>query len=277
MKDILALAISLDHDEPALKAAAALAHRLDAHAAALVVAVHLGSHFAAESAPLSEVLADFAKGARAHAVLERAKIGDWLARAPRPFELRDVVAEDAVFGREIIAETLCADLVVLCRTAEDGDMRARRALLEHVLFGAGRPVLLTPAGWRRERWDRIVIGWNARREARRAVAEALPLLKAADQVVIATVDARPSPTGHGEAPGRELATHLARHGVKAEVQNVDGIGRTEARALTDLAVAVDADLMVIGAYGHSRTREVVFGGVTRDLLSEAPVPLFLAH
>lgn len=277
MKDILALAISLHADEAALAGAAELAQEFGARAAALVVAVHPGSHFAADAAPLSEVLADFAKGARAQAALERQGIVDWAARQAHPFEVRGIAAEDALFGREIIAQTLYADLVVLARAAEGADQRARRALLEHVLFGAGRPVLLTPPDWRGARFERIVIGWNARREARRAVADALPLLKAARQTVIATVDAEPSAAGHCEAPGRELAAHLARHGVAVEVHNLDGMGRGEAKALTDLARSWGADLMVMGAYGHSRARETLFGGVTRDLLAAAPLPLFLSH
>jgi nucleotide-binding universal stress UspA family protein len=106
---------------------------------------------------------------------------------------------------------------------------------------------------------------------------AMPLLKKASVVVIATVDAIPSAAGHGEAPGRELAAHLARHGVIAEVRNLDGLGRAPERALCDEVMAVDADALVIGAYGHSRAQEFVFGGVTRELLSMAPGPLLLAH
>jgi nucleotide-binding universal stress UspA family protein len=111
----------------------------------------------------------------------------------------------------------------------------------------------------------------------RAITGSAPLLQAASKVVIATVDATPSPGGHAERPGHELRGYLALHGVTAEVRNVDGLGRTHAKALQDTAIDIDADLMVIGAYGHSRAREIVFGGVTRELLTNGELPLLMAH
>ena len=95
-------------------------------------------------------------------------------------------------------------------------------------------VLLAPPGWEGESLsDRILIAWNARREAARAVADAMPLLVKARDVVIATIDAVPSDGGHGPAPGKDLAVHLERHGVNVRVNNVDGMGRTAAGALMD--------------------------------------------
>jgi nucleotide-binding universal stress UspA family protein len=134
-----------------------------------------------------------------------------------------------------------------------------------------------PEGRRRARFEKILIGWNASPEAVRAITGAAPLLQAASKVVIATVDATPSPGGHAPRPGQELAAYLARHGVTAEVRNIDGLGRTHAEALQETAIDVDADLMVIGAYGHSRAREIVFGGVTRELLANGQLPLLMAH
>ena len=95
--------------------------------------------------------------------------------------------------------------------------------------------------------------------------------------VVATVDAAPSASGHSEIPGHEIAAHLARHDVNVEVHNVDGLGRSHARALMDEAIAADADLLVLGAYGHSRAREFVLGGVTRELLTGSSIPLLMAH
>jgi nucleotide-binding universal stress UspA family protein len=156
--------------------------------------------------------------------------------------------------------------------------RARRAFLERVLFGAGRPMLLVPEAPVLERaWERFIVGWNASAEAMRAVSASLPLLMRAKEVVVATVDAKPSQAGHAEAPGHELAQHLARHGVKTDVRNLDGRGRSVEAALVDEAVALSADALVIGAYGHSRAREFLFGGVTRALLAHAQLPLLLSH
>lgn len=274
--DILAPVITLEGDQPALAAAGEIASATGARAAALIVAVHLASVYAEEGHAFSEVLADIAKGSRSEAGRERAKLAAWLEQAPHDFEVRDVTVEGAVDEHEVLAYARVADLVVLARA--DAHDRARRAILEQVLFRSGRPVLLTPGAPSRERsWRRIVIGWNARPEAVRSVAAAMPLLERADEVVVATVDARPSRAGHGEGPGRDVAAHLARHHVNVTVRNLDSLGRTEAKALLDEAIAFDADLLVLGAYGHSRAREMLFGGVTRELLVASPIPLFLMH
>ena len=275
-KEILAPVITLAEDEAALNAAAEIAHKFDTRATALIVTVDLASAFAGTQSTFSEIALDISKGSRSHAACERTKVLAWLEHAPHAFEVRDVTVEEAVESNELLAHARIADLTVIARAT--GHERARRAMLERVLFKSGRPVLLVPSAPLHERnWDRILIGWNARTEAMRAVTCALPLLKGAREVVVATVDAKPSASGHGETPGCDLAGLLAGHGVRVEVRNLDSMGRTEARALLDEAAGFDADLLVIGAYGHSRAREFVFGGVTRELLAASPIPLLLAH
>jgi len=275
-RDILAPVIGLKEDEAALIAAGEIAGRFQARATALVVAVHIGSNYASTIQPLSAVLVDIAAGSRSHAAARRQEIVAWLEKSPHDFDVRDLTIENAVDEDQVVAHARMADLIVLARGPAHA--RARRALIEDVLFKSGRPILFVPEQPSKDRrWDRLVIGWNASANAVRAVVGAMALLRKASQVVIATVDALPSPAGHGEAPGRELAAHLARHGVCAEVRNLDGLGRSQAKALCDEAVAIDADALVMGAYGHSRAEEFVFGGVTRELLASAPVPLLLAH
>jgi nucleotide-binding universal stress UspA family protein len=275
-KHVLAPVITLEADEAALAAAGEIAAKFEAKATALIVAVHISSSFAEFQQPLSVVLQDIAQGARSQAAQERARIVAWLERHAPEMEVRDLTIEHAAGEDRIAAHAHAADLVVMARA--DGHDLARRELIEDVLFKSGRPLLLIPARPpRRFVSDKIVIGWNARQEAVRAVAAAMPFLRAARQVVVATVDATPSPAGHGEKPGRDFAAYLARHGLTVEVRNIDGMGRTDARALIDEARAIDADMLVLGAYGHSRAREFLFGGVTRELLAASPIPLFLAH
>lgn len=275
-KDILAPVITLERGEAALNTAAAIAESFDAHATALVVAVHLASVFSDDLYPLSETLIDIAKGSHSAAGKERERICAWLERAPHAFEIRDVTIEDAVTFGAVLAHARMSDLVVCARP--DAKARAHNALLERLLFGAGAPVLLAPSSQRRPfEAKRIMIGWNAGREAMRAVKAALPLLQRAEEVAIATVDAKPSSAGHAEAPGRDLAAFLARRNVNAIVQNIDSMGRSESEALVDAAIDFSADLIVMGAYGHSRTVEFLLGGVTRELLKTAPLPLLLAH
>jgi nucleotide-binding universal stress UspA family protein len=103
------------------------------------------------------------------------------------------------------------------------------------------------------------------------------VLEFSEAVTVVTVDAKPKMFGHGDQPGANIAAHLQRRGLKADVRNVDSMGRSAAAAILEEAKALDADLVVMGGYAHSRLRELVFGGATRDLLRVATVPILMAH
>jgi nucleotide-binding universal stress UspA family protein len=274
--DVLVPVIALSADEGALGTASDLAVKAGGRATALIVSVWLGSEYAHEHRPLSDALADLTAGARSVSASERAKIMAWIESHRPQLDVRDVTIESAAALDEIVAHARMADLVLL--GASERHNRARRELLEDVLFKSGRPILLLPPDSpRTDGWDRILIAWNASAEATRAVVAALPILKAASHVRIVTVDAAPSKAGHGEPPGRELAAYLARRGVRAEVSNLDGLGRDHAQRLREAALDFSAEMIVMGAYGHSRAREFILGGVTRDLVGAPPLPLFLSH
>jgi nucleotide-binding universal stress UspA family protein len=274
--DVLVPAITLEADESALRIGADLASQAGGSATALIVGVWLGSEYAHEHKPLSDALADLVAGARSASATERAKVLGWIQAHCPQLQVRDATIESAAALDEIVAHARMADLTVI--SASEGHGRARRELLEDIIFKSGRPVLMLPQSMQRAKaWDRILIAWNASAPAMRAVVSALPLLRTATQVRVVTIDAAPSKAGHGEAPGRELAAYLTRRGVRAEVSNLDGLGRTHAQRLREAALDFNADLIVMGAYGHSRARELVLGGVTRDLLATPPLPLFLSH
>lgn len=276
LKQVLVPVITIEHDQAALKAGADLAVRFGGRATALILSIWQGSEFAHAQSPLSEALMDLVKGAQSSAAVERTKIMAWLEGAAYAFDVQDVTAEAALGRDEIVSHARVADLIILARAGQHA--HARRELLEDVLFKSGRPMLLVPSSTRhKQKWERILIAWNARPEVVRAIAGAMPLLQAAKDVRIVTVDAAPNTAWRGEAPGRDLAAYLACHGVRAEVSNLDGLGREHARAIADAALDFDADLVVMGAYGHSRAREFVLGGVTRDLLAGSKTALLLAH
>lgn len=151
------------------------------------------------------------------------------------------------------------------------------AAFEGALFGSGRPVLLIPEGWSNPAFaKRVVVAWKAKREAARALADAAPFLREAEEVAVVTVDAKAN--GEGAGPGRDIAAHLARKNLKVELRNVDGLGRTAEDAILDEVRAFDGDLLVMGGYGHSRAREFIFGGVTRSIARGAsPLPVLIAH
>lgn len=164
-----------------------------------------------------------------------------------------------------------ADLVVLGQDQPDGATPTAAAVIEEALFGAGRPVLLVPHAGRFDPPARLaLIGWNGSREAARAVHDALPLLAAIGRAVVVAVDAE-------GAPGTAIAAHLARHGIRTEVESAASGALDAAEVLLNRAAELSADLLVIGAWGHSRLREMVLGGVTRSILRQATLPVLMSH
>lgn len=151
-------------------------------------------------------------------------------------------------------------------------------VLEGAIFSSGKPVLLLPQGARASlKPKRILIGWDARVEASRAVREALEMLIGADEVHLVLVDPTEGENGHGAEPGADLATYLARHGVKVRVERLPSEGHSVVEVLRRCARDLDADMLVMGAYGHSRLRQLIFGGVTKSILEEPPLAVFLAR
>lgn len=146
-----------------------------------------------------------------------------------------------------------------------------------IQLATGVPFLLVPDGWQRTiPPQNVLIGWNASREARRAIGDALPLLAAATSVTLLIVDPQQIAL-EDEEPGFEVALFLLRHGVRLKVEPIQSNGKKPANIITDYAVSNESDLIVLGAYSHSRSREIILGGVTRFLLAHSPVPLLIAH
>jgi nucleotide-binding universal stress UspA family protein len=171
------------------------------------------------------------------------------------------------------------DLTILGQLDPDrSDADLVRPRPEHVTLASGRPILVVPYAGRFETVGRrVLIGWNATREATRAVNDAMPLLAAAEVVTVLSIDAREGPDAHGELPGADISLHLARHDVKAEVERTVSAGIPAGEVLLSRAADLGADLLVIGAYGHSRVRELLLGGATRSILQSMTVPVLMSH
>ena len=166
-----------------------------------------------------------------------------------------------------------ADLIVMGRTAA-GSHRVSVRSLNAALFDTGRPVLVTPPAPPSSVGTRVAIAWNGRSEAARAVGAALPFLYQAEKVMILTTETDRTPAS--VAP--ELADYLAKHGVSADTWIFARRGDTPVgEALLKECQALDADLLVIGAFGRSRVRELILGGVTRHVLAGSAVPLLMAQ
>jgi len=147
---------------------------------------------------------------------------------------------------------------------------------ERVVLEAGGPVLVIPyEGEASAKAQRVLVAWKASAQAARAVHDALPLLKAAEEVVVLSVNAAADRTS--QASGMMIVTHLRRHGITAALEEEDADERVVGEIILSRAEAKGTDLVVAGAYGHSRAREMILGGVTRDLLQRAKLPVFLSH
>jgi nucleotide-binding universal stress UspA family protein len=149
---------------------------------------------------------------------------------------------------------------------------------EHVTLASGRPILVVPyAGNFDKLGRRVLVGWNATREAARAVNDAMPLLAGAEIVTVLTIDPHEGPHGHGQLPGADISLHLARHGVKAEIERTVSADLPVGEVLLSRAADLGADLLVMGAYGHSRVRELLLSGATRSLLRSMTLPVLMSH
>lgn len=168
-----------------------------------------------------------------------------------------------------------ADIVIVGQRDPDAPQyKNGEDLAEEVTMNSCRPVIAVPfAGEFKTLGRRVLVAWNGSREAARATHDALPFLTQADKVMVLGVNA----PGEEHIPGADISTHLARHGVGVEIHNraLDDVSVGD--AILNAAFDYGADLLVIGAYGHSRLRELVLGGVTRHLLRHMTIPVLMSH
>jgi len=193
------------------------------------------------------------------------------------FDVDVIYTEGTFMEQEIHRRALYADLLMIGDGVRRDEILIRR-IVGGGLFEAHRPLLLMPGARRASlKPKKVLIGWNSRPEAARAVREALDLLKGADEVRVVLVDPDTSAWINGGEPGADIATYLARHGINVVVQRLASGGRKVDDLLTQHAMDIDADLVVMGAYGHSRLHERVFGGATASVLKGNTFPILLAR
>lgn len=189
-----------------------------------------------------------------------------------------LIEDEAAAG--LCLQARYSDLVVISQTDPDESLPALRSgFPEYVVLNAGRPVLVIPyAGRFPEFGKRVMVAWDASMEATRAVTAALPFLRRAELVEVTVFD--PSSRGdvHGEQPGADIALYLARHGIKVNVsQQVTAERIDTGNALLSAAADFNADMLVMGCYGHSRFREVLLGGVSNTIFRSMTVPTLMCH
>jgi len=276
-KSLLTILTTADDPVATLDAAVALARREEAHLDVFCLGIdrtQTGYYYVGAMALIQVETIERAQE-EAKALAETAR--GHLAAEDVRWAVEAAVAQVGGLSALVGLRARFADLVILPRPYGEGRGVEAEAVLESALFDGQAPVLVLPPGSSAERIGRrVVIAWNQSAEALVAVRRALPILRAAERVNVAIVD----PPRHGPErsdPGGALSQMLARHGVKAEVSI---LARTLPRVSDVLVRHVadqGADLLVMGAYSHSRFAQSILGGTTRNLLEQAGVPVLLAR
>jgi nucleotide-binding universal stress UspA family protein len=181
-------------------------------------------------------------------------------------------------GAELLAlHARYADLAIIGQPDTASRALSAQEISASSLITSGRPVLTVPfAGTFTSVEGHALVAWNASREAARAVNDALPLLERCSKVTVLAINPRLGIGGHGDVPAADIALHLARHGIRAEAAHMVARDIAEGEALLSYAADAGAELIVMGAWGHSRAREWAFGGVTRTLLRSMTVPVLMS-
>jgi len=276
IKTVLSV-IGLDHPNSDLDLAIELCREAEAHLAVLILAIAVPPPTAEYAAVLNAAWLEERQEdiERLH---ERVKeVNTLLASAEISVDVEAEYIDRAWIDETVGRRARCADLTV-AGPVLTADEDLKMPVVKGSLYEAQIPVLLIPEGKRASfRPKRVLLAWDGGLEASRATREALPLLVGAEEVHITMVDPRGTEDGLALEPGADIAAYLARHGVKATVDRLPSGGQSVADTLRTHAIDMAADIIVIGAYGHSRLRDLIFGGVTRSMMADADLPVFMAR
>jgi nucleotide-binding universal stress UspA family protein len=276
-KTILTIITDADLAKSALESAIALSEREDAHLDVLCLGVdrtQTGYYYAGTNAMIQQETLERAQ--KEAAEIETAAKQRLSAESIK-WSCESAVAQIAGLSHLVAQRARFSDLVVMPKPYGEGRAIEDEAAVEAAMFDGKAPVLVMPEGASTaEIGKRVVIAWNQSAEALIAIRTALPILQAADTVNISIID----PPQHGpdrSDPGGALSQYLSRHGVKTEIsvlaKTMPRISDILCRHVQDIG----ADMVVMGAYGHSRFREAILGGATRNMLENTEVPVLMAH
>lgn len=193
------------------------------------------------------------------------------------YDVQEVYTEFPWADEDIADRALYADLVLIGPQAA-GNEELQQRVIDGALFQSPTPVLVNASGKTLQFASKVILlAWDSSEEAARAARQSIDLLQAAGKVHVTIVDPLAPQSVNGKQPGADIAVFLARHGVNVGVDCIASGGRLVDETLRQHAVDIGADIIVMGAYSHLRLRERLFGGVTRSMLEDSDIPLFLAH
>jgi nucleotide-binding universal stress UspA family protein len=270
IKDILVHVDTAPAADPRLHLALRLARRFGAAVTAAFILPPVDVLALADSGPAAVQLAAYLAALRDEAAGAEQSFLEMLRREGLEGEWR-TASGSAAAGLTRLAQT--ADLVVLRQL--DPANRVEPLAPEDVILACGRPVLVVPRAGRFDHvGEAVLVGWNGSREATLAVHEGLPLMASSSRLTL--LSANQSPAEEGDEAADPVA-HLARHGLRAERERVPARDTEVASTLNARAAMLGADLIVMGAYGHSRLRETLLGGTTEAMLRQMTLPTLMAH
>jgi nucleotide-binding universal stress UspA family protein len=273
IKDLLVVLDADGKQGPAHAFGLSLAEKVGAHLTAVGVALQFIAPVSFAGDYPYELLEEATEQSRKTLAAAYEKLR---ASAPAGVETQMVMIEalSGVAGTKLGELARHFDITIVGQD-EQGGIGDESGLISAVLFGSGRPVFIVPFIQRGPaKIDHAIVAWDGGLAASRALAGAMPILQKCGRVEVVTI----APEGQSveELPGFNITRHLARHGVNAELRQIgpaDDIGG----AILAHATNSGADFLVMGGYGHSRVREFIFGGTTRQILSSMTLPVLMVH
>jgi nucleotide-binding universal stress UspA family protein len=275
-KTILSV-VGVDHGNEDLLAAAEVARQSGAHLNAIVISC-------VPPPPVGDLVGQtystyaFAWEEESDRVTARAaELRELLSQHGLEGDVQPVYCLNESVHEEVATRAAYVD-VTLVGTRMLKDNHLLKRVLDGALFASPAPVIL--AGQNRKVTlapKTVLVAWNSKLEAGAAVRQSLDMLAHAENVHVVVVDPNATPHAMGEEPGADVATYLSRHGVKVTVETLASGGRDPALVLQRHASDIGAELIVMGAYGHSRLRERIFGGTTQTMLGHVDTPVLMAH
>lgn len=275
-KSIFTALTAFEESSPALAFSVALTEAQDAHLEVLSLGVDRTPNTYYEIGSNAVVMHAAIEEAHARADSIQGNMRNYLEGTNIRWDVINGIAAVAGVGRTVAMPARFSDIAVIGTPYGKNSSSEDSLVLEGLLFEADCPVIVVPQGSANPRPDKILIGWNESAEAMRAVRAAIPLLQKASAVHIAIVD--PPETGPERSdPGGPLAVYLSRHGVKCDIQVLAKQGLRISERLSQHVTETGSEMLVMGGYGHSRFREAVLGGATREMLQYCQVPVLMAH
>lgn len=275
-----------ERDRPGLDAAFAMAKRYGAHVDGVFARLDPADAVPAVGEGMASTLVDQLIDAAEHESLTRlgqaqqffeeaAKSAGVAIQSDPPSDRATAAFTDRIGRDDQVVRWGCglADVVVVGHEHGSEDGVQLTLTLETALIFGGRPVLLAPHNPPAEIGKTVAIAWNANTQSIRALAAGMPMIKAADTVHIISAETRRT----DKAAASELAKYLAWHGVSTDIHPLEQTDEHVGAVLLRTAADIGADVLIMGAYSHSRVREMILGGVTRYVLTHAGMPILMAH